>query len=155
VTFSAATTLPWAIQVSGIVKAVSGSPMLVQAGFDMDGDGSITNDRPVGLPTRVGRENVEESLAIINDLRTSRGLPPIERDLLKLNPFVSVDMRVMKLLPLRGESRIELFLEGYNLTNYVNFQPFTLNPNMIAGDFLIRNSARDARQIQWGVRYAF
>lgn len=154
-TVSAATMLPGGIQLSGIVKAVSGSPMLVQAGFDMDGDGSITNDRPAGLPTRVGRDKVEESLAIINDLRATRGLPPIARDLLKLDPFVSVDMRVMKVLPVRGEHRIELFLEAYNLTNYVNFQPFTVNPNIIARDLLIRNSARDARQVQWGVRYAF
>jgi hypothetical protein len=155
VTFSAATTLPWQIQLSGIVKAVSGSPMLVQAGFDMDGDGSITNDRPAGLPTRVGREKNEESLRIINDLRATRGLPPIAESLLDLDPFVSVDLRVMKVFPLRADNRIELFLEAYNVTNHVNFQPFTVNPNIIAGDFLIRNSARDARQIQWGVRYAF
>lgn len=155
VTFSAATTLPWQVQVSGIVKAVSGSPMLVQAGFDMDGDGSITNDRPAGLPTRVGREKNDESLQIINDLRASRGLAPIPESLLKLDPFVSVDLRLMKVLPLRADNRLELFLEAYNVTNHVNFQPFTVNANIIAGDFLIRNSARDARQIQWGVRYAF
>lgn len=155
VTVSAAGMLPGGIQLSGIVKAVSGSPMLVQAGFDMDGDGSITNDRPPGLPTRVGRDKVDESLVIINGLRATRGLPPITSELLELDPFLSVDMRVMKILRLGGERRIELFLEAYNMTNHVNFQPFTVNPNIIARDFLIRNSARDARQIQWGVRYAF
>ncbi len=154
-TFSAATTLPGLIQLSGIVKAISGSPMLAQAGFDMDGDGSITNDRPAGLPTRVGREKVDESLQIVNDLRTARGLPPIAKELLHLDPFLSVDVRVIKVLPLRDDSRVELFIETYNLTNHVNFQPFTVNANIIARDFLIRNSARDARQIQWGVRYAF
>jgi hypothetical protein len=154
-TFSAATMLPGRVQLSGIVKSVSGSPMLVQAGFDMDGDGSITNDRHSGLPTRVGREKVKESLAIINELRATRALPPIAEDLLKLDRFLSVDMRVMKVIPVRGESRMELFLEAYNLTNHVNFQPFTVNPNIIARDFLIRNSARDARQVQWGLRYAF
>ncbi len=61
----------------------------------------------------------------------------------------------MKVLPLKADSRIELFLEAYNVTNHVNFQPFTVNPNIIARDFLLRNSARDARQLQWGVRYAF
>jgi hypothetical protein len=154
-TFSAAATVPGGIQLSGIIKAVSGSPMLVQAGFDMDGDGSITNDRPVGLPTRVGREDTDESLRIINELRASRGLAPIAADLLEVDRFLSLDLRVMKVLRLGGDRRMELFLEAYNLTNHVNFQPFTLNPNIIAGDFLIRNSARDARQIQWGVRYAF
>ena len=154
-TMSAATTLPWQIQVSAIGKFISGSPVLAQAGFDMDGDGTITNDRPVGLPTRVGRELVDESLQIINDLRASRGLQPIARELLKLDPFVSVDTRITKALRLGGNRRLDLFLESFNLTNHVNFQPFTINANIISSSFLIRNSARDGRQMQWGARYVF
>lgn len=154
-TFAAATTLPWQIQVSAIVKLISGSPMQVQAGFDLDGDGSVVSDRPVGLPTRVGREKVKKSLQIINDLRASRGLGPISEDLLKLDPYVSVDVRITKIIRAGTNRRLDLLIEGFNLTNHTNFQPFTLNPNIIARDFLIRNSARDGRQIQWGVRYAF
>jgi hypothetical protein len=30
-----------------------------------------------------------------------------------------------------------------------------LNANIISTSFLIRNSARDGRQVQWGLRYVF
>jgi hypothetical protein len=155
VTFSAASTLPGRFQLSGILKLISGSPMPVQAGFDIDGDGSTTGDRPPGIPRSVGRERVPESLRLINEVRASRGLPPITANLLKLDSYVSVDMRLTKQVAFAGGRRVDLFLEGYNLTNYTNFQPFTINGNMISRDFLIRNSARDGRQIQWGLRYAF
>ena len=92
---------------------------------------------------------------MINELRASRGLAPISSDLLNLDPYVSVDMRLTRALLLGVERRLELFLEAYNLTNHTNFQPFTINGNIIAGDFLIRNSARDPRQIQWGARFVF
>jgi hypothetical protein len=154
-TVSAAGRLPWAMQLSGIGKFISGSPILAQAGFDLDGDIAVTNDRPVGLPTRVGREKVEESLQIINDLRASRGLPPISRDLLNLDVFVSIDTRLTKDVNLGANRRLQLFFEVYNLTNHVNYQPFTINTNIISSSFLIRNSARDGRQAQWGVRYLF
>ncbi len=41
------TTLPWAIQFSGIVRALSGAPFAVAAGFDIDGDGQ-TQGGPAG-----------------------------------------------------------------------------------------------------------
>jgi hypothetical protein len=119
----------------------------------MDGDLAVTNDRPEGLPTRVGREKVDESLQIINDLRASRGLPPIDPALLDLDMFVSIDMRLTKDINFGGSRRLQLFLEGYNLTNHVKYQPFTINTNIISSSFLIRNSARDGRQAQWGARF--
>jgi hypothetical protein len=154
-TLAGSTMLPLNIQLSGIAKLISGSPIKVQAGFDLDGDGSITSDRPPGLPTTVGREKVEDSLKLINALRASRNLPPVDRELLKLDPFVTVDVRGTKVIPLPRAQRLELFLEAYNLTNHLNFEPFTVNGSMISGAFLIRRSARDARQIQWGARYVF
>jgi hypothetical protein len=148
-------SLPWAVQLSGIAKFVSGSPMSVQAGFDMDGDGSTTGDRPSGLPTTVGRERVGESVRLINEVRAARGLSPIAEDLLKLDPFVSVDVRLTKAVRLGPQQRLDLFLEGFNVTNHVNYQPFTVNANIISTSFLVRDTAREARQIQWGVRYVF
>src|SRR5262249_24578498 len=147
--------LPWAIQLSGILKAISGTPRQVQLGYDLDGDGATLGDRPVGLPAQIGREKVEESLEIINQVRTGRGLAPISIDLLKLDPYLSLDMRLMKVVRLPGTDRLELFFEGFNLTNHINYEPFTMTPNIIAADFQIRKSARIPRQAQWGVRYAF
>jgi hypothetical protein len=79
---AASSSLPWGFELSGILKALSGTPFNVQAGFDLDGDGQTQGDRPAGLPVTVGRENVDESLAIINALRATRNLAPISGDLL-------------------------------------------------------------------------
>jgi hypothetical protein len=151
---SANTLLPYDIQLSGILRALSGTPFGVTAGFDMDGDGQTQNDRPEGLPITVGRENVAESLAIVNDLRATRNLPPITEDYLKLNPFISLDLRLTKAFLLGGDSRFEVFLEGYNVLNRVNYAGGG-NGSIISSSLLIRNSARDARQLQLGARFTF
>lgn len=148
-------SLPWDVQVSGILKLISGSPFKVQTGFDIDGDGSIISDRPPGVPITVGREQIDEPLRIMNELRASRGLPPVDATLLKLDPFRSLDLRVTKGIRFGPRQRVELLVEAFNLTNFVNQQPFSVNQNIISPSFLIRNSARDGRQIQWGVRYEF
>jgi peptidoglycan/xylan/chitin deacetylase (PgdA/CDA1 family) len=49
--------------------------------------------------------------------------------------------------------KANLFLEAYNATNSGTLTGGT--GNMSSASFLIRTSARDARQIQWGARYLF
>jgi hypothetical protein len=52
-------------------------------------------------------------------------------------------------------------VEAFNITNHVNFRPPIASGDPSAGvsinaaSFLVRTSARDARQIQWGARYSF
>jgi hypothetical protein len=159
-TVAGAVELPWAIQVSGILKLISGSPTKVQAGVDLDGDSSPIGDLPGGIPTTVGRERVDESLAAINAYRSSRGIAPINRSLLALDPYRSLDMRLTKSLPIGGDRRLELLVEGFNITNHVNFRPPFGNPPgagvpIVAPGFLVRTNAYPARQVQWGVRFAF
>lgn len=86
-TIAASFVLPGDVQISGILKLISGSPLKVQAGVDLDGDTAVANDRPAGVPITVGREDVEESLAAINAFRTSRGLQSIDAALLRLAPI--------------------------------------------------------------------
>jgi hypothetical protein len=152
---SAATNLPWQIQISGIGKFVSGSPFHDQAGVDLDGDGTVTNDRPVGLDSSVGRRNVDQQLQIINDYRASRHLAPVPASLLQLDPFVSIDARVTKGISLGSSRRLDLFFEGFNLTNHENFTPYSVNVNIVSSSFLVRNGARPSRQMQWGARFTF
>jgi hypothetical protein len=152
---SAATSIPWKIQISGIAKFISGSPFHDQAGVDLDGDGTVTNDRPAGLDSSVGRRDVEQSLQIINAFRASRGLAPIPASLLNLDPFVSIDGRITKAIPLNGTRRLDLFFEGFNLTNHENFTPYSINANIVSSSFLVRNGARPPRQMQWGARFTF
>jgi hypothetical protein len=153
-TVSGSTHLPWDLQVSGIVRWLSGSPFTVQTGTDLDGDGQTQSDRPVGLPITVGMGDVDSQLAIINAFRASRSLAPITRDQLNLDQYLSVDARLTKQIRLTGSHRIDLFIEGYNLTNHVNFNP-NVTANLVSTSFLARTSASDPRQIQWGFRYAF
>jgi hypothetical protein len=152
---AASTSLPWGFEASGILKALSGAPFNVQAGFDVDGDGQTQGDRPPGLPITVGRSDVEESLAIINELRDSRRLPAVDASLLELEPFVSLDLRLTKLFDIGGRTQLQLFAEAYNVTNRVNLQSSTPNGNINSTSFLVRTTASDARQIQFGARYVF
>jgi hypothetical protein len=111
------------------------------------------NDRPVDLEPTVGRGDVDEQLAIINAFRASRGLTAVSPELLEPDPILNLDLRLTKAFELGATRRIELFLEGYNVTNYVAFTGRT--GNMSSSSFLIRTGARDARQVQWGARYSF
>ncbi len=151
---SAAVSLPYGVQFSTILRALSGTPFAVAAGFDIDGDGQVQNDRPEGLPITVGREEVDESLRIINELRATRNLTPISADLLKLDPFISLDLRLTKDFALTRGARVEMFLETYNTLNRVNYAGGG-NGSIASSALLIRNAARDPRQIQLGARFTF
>ena len=159
-TLAGTLSLPWSVEVSGIAKLISGSPIKVQAGSDLDGDSIVTGDLPPGIPITVGRERVAESLEAINVLRAGRNLAALDPALLQLDPYRSVDLRVTKAIPFGGGRRLELLLEAFNVTNHVNFRPPLGNPpnagaSINTQSFLVRTVARDARQIQWGLHYAF
>jgi Carboxypeptidase regulatory-like domain len=159
--------LPWKFQFSGVVRAISGGPLNAQAGFDLDGDTIVSNDNPRGLPQTVGRGNVSEQLRLINAFRSNpcayvytsdvpcsaSPVAPISRDLLNISNVIDVDLRLTKVIPFSEARRLELFFEGYNVTNHVT--KYGGNPNMISPDFLIRTSALDPRQLQWGARFTF
>ena len=65
-----------------------------------------------------------------------------------------MDLRLTRQVRLGGTRRVDLFIEGYNLTNHVNFNP-NVTANMVSTSFLSRTTASDPRQIQWGFRFAF
>ena len=154
--------VPWEVQIGGIAKVSSGAPMKVQAGTDLDGDTIQVGDLPPSIPITVGRTRVAESLAAINALRatfTTLNLQPIDPALLKLDLFASLDMRVSKTFDF-GRNRLEFLFEAFNLTNHSNLRPPVGSPpnagsNINSAAFLQRSAARDARQLQWGVRFAF
>lgn len=152
--------LPWAVELSGVAKLISGSPIKVQAGFDSDGDGLITGDLPPSIPITVGRERLDESISAINGLRATRNLPPVDAVLLNLDPYRTLDLRITKSVRIGGDRRLDLLFEGFNVTNAVNFRPPLGTPpnagaSIISPAFLVRTTARDARQVQWGLRYTF
>jgi hypothetical protein len=132
----------------------------VQAGVDLDVDLSQIGDLPEGVPITVGREDVGESLTAIDTFRAARGLASIDRSLLALDPYRALDLRLTKRLSIGREGRVELLIEAFNVTNHVNLRPPVGSPPgagapMNAASFLVRTAARDARQVQWGLRYRF
>ena len=151
---SGSTSLPWKLQASGIVRWLSGSPFTVQAGVDLDGDGQTQSDRPANLPITVGMGDVNAQLAVINAFRASRNLPAVDAALLDLDQYLSLDLRLTKQIGLGSTRRVDLFIEAYNVTNHVNFNP-NVTANMVSTAFLSRTSASDPRQIQWGFRFGF
>ena len=150
---AASTNLPWGILLSGVFRAISGGPLAVTAGTDLDGDLNTQNDRPVGLPITVGRGDVDEQLAIINAYRATRNQAPVDPELLEPDPIINFDVRLTKAFSLGGSRRIEAFLEAYNATNYTTLTGGS--SNMSLSTFLVRTGARDARQLQWGARFSF
>jgi hypothetical protein len=156
-TAAASLTLPGQIQISGILKLISGSPMPVQTGNDFDGDRSLTGDRPPGVPITVGRGDMQEALRLMDAFRASLNppLPPVDPKLLELDPYRTLDLRVTKTFSIGASRRIEVLLEAFNVTNHVNYVPTVVTRSMNSADFLRRTGARPARQIQWGARFSF
>ena len=151
-TASASTELPWQTQLSFIAQLLSGYPKNANSGLDLDGDGA-SNDRPPGLPVTVGRGNPEEDLRMINDFRAARGLTPFTMDVLKLYSYKSINIRATKRVSLGSARNLEVFLEAFNITNFVN--RVGGGTNIRLATFGIPTGASDARQMQWGVRFSF
>ena len=154
---AASIAMPAGFDVSAILKLVSGSPLSVQAGSDLDGDRSPTGDRPPGLPITVGRADTARDLEIINSFRATLATPleAVSPELLRLEPYRTLDARLTKTWIVGGDRRIELLFEAFNLLNRVNFVVSAASRNINSPQFLFRTSARDARQVQWGARLRF
>lgn len=150
---SASEALPWGISFSTIARVVSGGPIAVNAGVDLDGDGNTSGDRPRGLTPTVGRGNVDEQLRLINEYRASAGLAPFTRDRIKINPFKSIDLRATKSAQLGGGRQLEVFIEAFNVLNFVN--KIGGSGNFRLASFYLPTGALDARQVQWGARFRF
>lgn len=118
-------------RLGSIVTYGSGRPFNILAGYDRNGNGDPTTDRPPG----VGRNT---------------GDGP---------SYFSVDIRLSREFPFSGGDRdLELLLEVFNLFNRENYS--TVNPVWGPGaeplpSFGQWTSAYPARQLQLGVRFRF
>jgi hypothetical protein len=150
---SASFALPLGIQLSGIARFISGEPVSANTGLDLDGD-TINVDRPAGLGPTVGRGDTKKQLDIINAYRATLNLAPFTIDRIAVKPPAkSIDIRIAKRLDLGQGRRIELFAEAFNVTNFVNVTGGASNIRLAT--FNVPTGAQDARQIQWGARFAF
>ncbi len=154
VSWSSMFSLPYGIQLSAIVSLRTGNPWDVYAGIDLDGYTSDRTERPTGLVKNAGGSASQSSLDIINAFRATRKLAPITMDQLTQGSGDKLlDIRLTKSFSLGGSRRADLFIEGYNVFNTVNYEP--PSGSMSSASFAIRTAARDARQVQWGAKFAF
>jgi outer membrane receptor protein involved in Fe transport len=86
-----AVTVPFDVQVSGIVNWQSGAAFNPRGITDQDGDG-LVDQRDVSVPR--------------NDFRT--------------DPFFNIDLRVEKLFRVRNDHSFGILFEAFNLTNQAN-----------------------------------
>jgi hypothetical protein len=158
--------LPGQFLLSGVFRGLSTGPFGISAGFDLDGDGNIQNDRPKGLPVTVGHGDVDAQLALINAFRanpcsfaypgvtcTARAQAPITKDMLDLIPLIDLNLRLTRVFSLSASQKMELFFEGYNVLNHVTRTGGTTA--MTSAALFVRTGALDARQLQWGARFRF
>jgi hypothetical protein len=145
--------LPYGIQLAVIARYLSGQPVGVSAGVDLDGDGSTSGDRPPGLEPRVGRGDVERQLQLINDYRASIRLAPVTLADLKLNSRREIDIRVTKTLQISDARRVQVFFEAFNVPNWSDWS--NGSGNMRSSSFLVKEPGGTGRQIQWGGRFSF
>ena len=162
----ATVALPGKIILSGVFRALSTGPFAVSAGIDLDGDGNIQGDRPPGLPQTVGYGDVAGQVALINAFRanpcgyvnpgvtcTAKPQAPISKSLLNLVPLIDLDLRLTRVFSLGEHKKLELFFEGYNVTNHVT--PTGGATSMTSAALFVRTGALDPRQLQWGTRFTF
>ncbi len=150
---AAVAQLPWGIQASTIVVANTAPPYRLLAGTDLDGDGTLSEDRPDGLPLNAGGTASEQNLAIVNAFRAARGLSAVTLEQLgKEYHFVNVDLRLMKAIRF-GSRSIELMAEVFNLFNRVNFG--SPNGTLTSPTFLQVSSSSELREMQFGLRFRF
>jgi len=94
--------LPKDIDVASIVRIGSGLPYNLTAGFDMNGDGVLSNpDRPRTDPANAATE--------------------ISRNSARLPGQATVDVRVSRVFSAGASRKVELILDVFNLFNRVNF----------------------------------
>jgi hypothetical protein len=93
--------LPWRLALSGIVTAGSGRPFTALAGADVNGDGVSANDRARRDPQDPGS-------------RAGRGAE-------RMAATASLDARLSRRFPLSRGASVEAIVEGFNLSNRVNY----------------------------------
>ncbi len=142
-------TLPFDVQLAGILQMRSAYPFNVTSGRDTNND-SRSGDRPDLDPngpyptngvTQFGRFSIP-----VNRPGT------LTRNAFRGPDFRTLDLRLSKVIGF-GRRRIELIAEGFNVTNRVNYGSYT--SSIQSRTFGMPQSAQDPRQVQLGARFDF
>jgi hypothetical protein len=105
--------LPAGFQFAGLASARSGLPWTVTTGVDNNKDLNTTNDRP-NLAAPAGNPLSKSTYDV-----TFVGNGNLGRNTLRGPTYFALDARLSKFVVLR-RTKVELFAEAFNATNYVN-----------------------------------
>jgi hypothetical protein len=134
------------VQVAGLFQARSGVPWNVTTGIDNNRD-TVINDRPdLAVP---GGDPLDKNTYVSPVGRVGN----LARNANNGPSFYSLDARISKLVQVQ-RMRVEAFVEGFNLTNKVNF----LRPNGNLRSALFGKSTGiegNQRQLEIGLRLDF
>jgi len=139
--------LPWDFQLGAVAQARSGLPWTVTTGVDNNRDTFIVDRPDLAVP---GGDPTDKATYSTNF--TGR-VGNLVRNSAISDGFFRLDARVSKIVHM-GQRRAEGFIEGFNITNQVNFGKPTGNlrsssfgkPTAITGNM---------RQVEIGVRFDF
>lgn len=139
--------LPWGLQLGAVAQARSGLPWTVTTGLDNNRDSFIVDRPDLAVPGGSPTDRATYFSGFtgrVGNLARNSNIGP---------DFFRLDTRLSKLVSL-GRRRVEGFIEGFNVTNRVNFGSPTGNlrsanfgrPTSISGNM---------RQVELGVRFDF
>lgn len=150
VAMNGSVTLPWDIQLGGVVFIRSGRPVNITLGTDPNRNGA-TAERPNLAPgAEVGTDDMKKL--------SSFTIPPagefgnLPRNAGRGPGYWQIDMRVSKVFRIQ-RSTIEVLVEAFNLANHVNLNNWI--SNMRNASFGKSITADIARQVQLGLRVGF
>jgi hypothetical protein len=111
-------SIPYGFEFSTITSFASARPFDIVTGSSSDG---FAPNRPDGVTRNKGARDDSATIAAINAVRTSQGLPAITTTSPKSFFFYSSDLRLTKQFRIKERFRIQALIEGFNIFNHVNF----------------------------------
>jgi hypothetical protein len=143
-------TLPWDLQVGGLMTARTGQPFNITTGSDNNGNGVFTDRPDLVAGARPGSPDMTSRASFVDPGRRPGNLP---RNAGRGPGLWQLDARVAKRFHI-GPASAEALVEAFNVTNRANYGSPVGNLASIAFG-RPNNTAGDARQVQLGVRLEF
>jgi hypothetical protein len=151
---SGSVLLPYDVTLGGLWILRSTLPFSAIAGTDLNGDAFVTDYVP-GTTRAMGTRNNARMLEAVNAWRAVNRLRSIPASQIDTNKYNSFDIRVSKSFPLRGNQRVELIGQVFNVFGTDNLEPVAWVTNALSDGFGRIGLASNRQQAELAVRLGF
>jgi hypothetical protein len=148
---SGSVLLPYGVMLGGVWTLRSTLPFSAIAGTDLNGDALVTDYVP-GTTRTIGTRDNARMLEAVNTWRTANGLGPISESQIDANEFHCLDLRVSKSFPLRGNQRLELIGQVFNVFGTDNLDAAGWSTNALSDSFGRILQALNRQQAEMAIR---